>query len=118
MCSPALDLRSRLSVREGNRHVTDSFLKRQKQLDRLVIVEKAINRRVSFEALPLWPAIFGAAGRVDVQAPHLLRGFYITWDGSGESPNNWTLKSSDGKFKEMLNEKSFDELLGRLLPAI
>jgi len=97
MCSPALDLRSRLSVREGNRHVTDSFLKRQKQLDRLVIVEKAINRRVSFEALPLWPAI---------------------WDGSGESPNNWTLKSSDGKFKEMLNEKSFDELLGRLLPAI
>jgi len=112
------ELRSRLNVREEVRHVTDPFLKTRKQLDRLVIIQKTTDRTITLEALPLSPPIFGASGRVDIAAPHLvLQEFYIVWDGGGELPNNWTVKSQDKKFNERLSERSFDEFLGRVFPA-
>jgi hypothetical protein len=49
------DLRSRRSVGEEVRHVSDPFLRREKQLDRLVVMQRATGRTISLEAPPLSP---------------------------------------------------------------
>lgn len=111
------EMRSLLDVDENERRVKDPIVG-SKQLDSLHVGMKSSQNKVILEAQPLWPPLLGgAAGRVDLKpvgaAPAVS--YYMIWDGQGESPNNWRIRSSDGSFDQRLNLQSLDDVLEKIL---
>jgi len=109
------ELRGRLRFEIHDRHITDPFLKSRKQLDKMIIFLKSDPKQsISILPLPLWPRTKGEPGRVELKSS-LPRDseYYLTWDGKGESPNNWRIRSSGGLDKR-LNPESLDEVLGEV----
>jgi hypothetical protein len=109
-------LRTRLRTTEIEHHITDDFLRAQKQLNQLKIELTAdANHYVLVRPLSLTPRVEGAFGRIELE-PSSPTGvdYYLDWDGKLDSPNCWWFRSSVRGFDKRLNSDSLNEILGEL----